>query len=1283
FSYSAPNRTTDDLDSDLFQSTGMSGVFHIANGQTIDVDGGIVPPAQPQGGTFTGRVWRDEDDDGVQDGGEPGVPGVTVQLKDAAGNVLRTTTTDANGTYTFTDVPAGGYIIGVLAPDGFSYSAPNRTTDDLDSDLFQSTGMSGVFHIANGQTVDIDGGIVPPAQPQGGSIGDRVWFDTDRDGVQDAGENGAAGVTVQLKDAAGNVLQTTTTDANGNYLFDNLDAGQYTIGVIAPTGFDFTTANASGNGQRTLTVESSEEWEAIGVRTNGADIMIGEGYGEIGKPSNIEGLTFNSNIVDTANGVGVEIPVGGLAGAQENVRVDLTVFKQWATRYGGDGSAHVVFELVNASGAVVDRVDWRPAPGSFNIHDENDTRNDETVTLEGAGQNLFVRVTDQSTYINDIRPGETIGNDVWGDDFVIDRMEVTASSASNNDDIDSDVNVTTGMTGVINLAQGQNITNVDAGLVSEPAPAGGEVIGGVWIDEDRDGVRESGETIGRGVEVQLKDAAGNVLRTTLTDYNGAYRFTDVPVGNYSVGVVAPNGFSYTVQNAAAENVDSDISQTTGMSDVFSVSSGQTVMVDGGLVRGGGGGSGGGTGSIGDRVWLEADCDGIQDAHEVGAAGVTVQLKDAAGNVLQTTTTDANGNYLFDNLPAGNYSIGVIAPAGFRLSRKDALAPEEAGEVFTVDTTAEWQALGVRNNGAGVKVGDGYNEDLEGITFNSDWQDSSNGVGVEIPLRTDAGNSQDVRVDLTVFKNWASQYGGDGSAQATFELVDQNGAVVDTVSWTSKANTFDIYDDSGNANDEIITLEGSGVGLFVRVIDQSASSRYGDDFVVDAMRVETKLSNPGGVSDTVDSDFNPATGMTDVFALAEGEHKTNIDAGLHRANGIEATIRGATSITESEVNDQYRVELSAAVQEDTWITVSVNSMTARQSLSFGLSEFGSPYFANSTHTGLIGSFSIGELVTYYTWDVAQNTGAAALVNDFVIFDQGGNFVGDTEFRVLVKAGQSVSETFSVGAVRESAGWGDNRTVPAQVVREGTESFSLEVTGVEGYHDCFNGGELVIHINDVPTFTPIALDLNRDGEIGVTGETSSRQKDADAELGRTVEFDIDADGDLEVIEWFDGSGDGILVDTRKIGADGEIDGEALFGDQGGKYANGYEKLALLDGDSDGVLTGAELEGLGLWLDDGDGVLEEGELQTLEQHDIASISAEMTVEHDSEGRELQRSTVTTSDGETILTEDVYFAAAQNNGDTAWVDGAEEDTALIEADQAVAAHTYVHHGDDDYQVV
>ena len=56
--------------------------------------------------------------------------------------------------------------------------------------------------------------------------------------------------------------------------------------------------------------------------------------------------------------------------------------------------------------------------------------------------------------------------------------------------------------------------------------------------------------------------------------------------------------------------------------------------------------------LGNRVWLDTDADGIQDANETGISGVTVQLLNVGGTVIATATTDASGNYIFSSDPSG-------------------------------------------------------------------------------------------------------------------------------------------------------------------------------------------------------------------------------------------------------------------------------------------------------------------------------------------------------------------------------------------------------------------------------------------------------------------------------------------------------------------------------------------------------------------------------------------------------------------------------------------------------
>ncbi|MDX2280653.1 MAG: SdrD B-like domain-containing protein, partial [Saprospiraceae bacterium] len=82
------------------------------------------------------------------------------------------------------------------------------------------------------------------------SIGNFVWNDLDADGVQDAGEPGIPNVLVTLTgtDQLGvPVTQTTTTGANGDYLFSNLVPGTYKLTFATPAGYTPTAQDLGGD----------------------------------------------------------------------------------------------------------------------------------------------------------------------------------------------------------------------------------------------------------------------------------------------------------------------------------------------------------------------------------------------------------------------------------------------------------------------------------------------------------------------------------------------------------------------------------------------------------------------------------------------------------------------------------------------------------------------------------------------------------------------------------------------------------------------------------------------------------------------------------------------------------------------------------------------------------------------------------------------------------------------------------------------------------------------------
>lgn len=77
-----------------------------------------------------------------------------------------------------------------------------------------------------------------------------------------------------------------------------------------------------------------------------------------------------------------------------------------------------------------------------------------------------------------------------------------------------------------------------------------------------------------------------------------------------------------------------------------------------------------TGTVGDRVWNDANSNGSQDSGELGVPGVQVNLYDQHWTLVGTAWTDANGNYKFEKLAACSYTVQFLPPTGFRLTVRD-------------------------------------------------------------------------------------------------------------------------------------------------------------------------------------------------------------------------------------------------------------------------------------------------------------------------------------------------------------------------------------------------------------------------------------------------------------------------------------------------------------------------------------------------------------------------------------------------------------------------------------
>ncbi|HDX9578060.1 TPA: isopeptide-forming domain-containing fimbrial protein [Bacillus pseudomycoides] len=130
-------------------------------------------------------------------------------------------------------------------------------------------------------------------------LGDRVWEDHNRNGIQDQGEKGIEGVRVQLLNKDGNVLKEVKTDKEGNYLFEGLTETTYRVQVVAPSGYVFTSKQGGQDVMADSNVSENGVTDYITLLND--DLTIDAGINSKNETSNTESNNNESSNTESGN----------------------------------------------------------------------------------------------------------------------------------------------------------------------------------------------------------------------------------------------------------------------------------------------------------------------------------------------------------------------------------------------------------------------------------------------------------------------------------------------------------------------------------------------------------------------------------------------------------------------------------------------------------------------------------------------------------------------------------------------------------------------------------------------------------------------------------------------------------------------------------------------------------------------------------------------------------------------------------------------------------------------
>lgn len=536
-------------------------------------------------------------------------------------------------------------------------------------------------------------------------ISGYVYYDVNNNGTYQQGlEPPIANSPIELRDANGVVVGTTTTDATGHYEFeiDEVHLGNETQETAVKI-IDFPTTPTPTN-------------------YSGLTAKIGQFDSTKGVLQSVE-IIYGGTITSTISGVNVS--------PNPDPHITGTVSGQLFLT--APGVANDSFS-VNAEGGEVFNT---PANGAFNLGTHSATGS-KTVTVTGSDLNAYIgtgtvdvvaaargrSVVDGGGYLDSsirttgistvtviyhykpyecLEPGDYVVRQTTQPDGYVDGRESQGTT------VIPDAVATPNHLGTdeihVHLVEGVDSVNNNFGEVKKT-----QLSGHVWYDRDNDGIRENNEAPIVGAVITLEGPGGP--RTTTTNDQGYYEFLNLDPGTYTVKEAQPTPYldgkdnEGTLGGTVINQGDVIAQGPNGQTATATEDRIQSITLqagdnsennDFGEIK---------PASISGYVWWDKNNDGVRDANEPIIRNATVTLTgfDDQGPVMKSKQTDENGFYKFDKLRPGTYSLHESQPAGYRDGKDSIGSPggTQSNDAFD-NIVLPVEVDGVNNDFGEIKV----------------------------------------------------------------------------------------------------------------------------------------------------------------------------------------------------------------------------------------------------------------------------------------------------------------------------------------------------------------------------------------------------------------------------------------------------------------------------------------------------------------------------------------------------------------------------------------------------
>jgi len=644
-------------------------------------------------GSIRGRLFEDPMNAGLYSDECDLLSGFTVRAVAADGQITAQATTDMAGEYVLSPLHAGEYTVRFLLNEPYVASPQTNDNDIAAQSPADGEGVTEAISLAPGQGVEgIDGAVFRAGTVEGYV---RNALASDSSGVQ--------GVTVTLLDTDGMPVSDYTwsvSDESGRFLIKGVLPGEYVVHYELPETAAFAENDEREADSERFSMTSGSEQKAADVQC----VYTAKVTGEIIRDAD-EAVSVKVTLTNTASGEVFETET-----SPDDSSYAFTLLRP------GD----YTLEAQLPDGCVFGQLADSPLPPKAaetnSISFSLEPREEKTVSIRPAKPVAFSGEIFFDANLSGFRENSELFAGGQGFSLWLDGADMLDAAADENGAFRAEGLVPARYIVRMQLQSNEVLLldgaqQTDEGWQFEIDLSGDQqltipmlryavVSGQVWnLDRTTRSVDQ--------IEVTLLNENGQALGSILTNEEGEFGFSKLLPGVYTLSAKLPDGYLFAKEQDTAERASMIQSLADGeaYSIPFTVPMGKRVTgMDIGI---------GSIGKIGDKAWLDANGNGMQDIGETGMPGIRIELY-RNGELAASAETDLYGRYSLDNLYPGEYEMRVTMHDELKATKHQTDFPLVASIMpESSDTTVSFSVI-VPSGGANLHCDLGFQLRKDGV-----------------------------------------------------------------------------------------------------------------------------------------------------------------------------------------------------------------------------------------------------------------------------------------------------------------------------------------------------------------------------------------------------------------------------------------------------------------------------------------------------------------------------------------------------------------------------------------